>query len=223
MIVVPPTAGAQNPAYGLPNNTKTAKGGFCVILIFVKKVLNKSFFARPTPLVARELLGKFLVRQINGTRQSIALMITESEAYDGFKDRGSHAHRGQTARNQPMFGPPGHWYVYITYGLHWMLNIVTREAGYPAAVLIRGGITLSNSRELESMRKLNGPGRLTSYLEIDGELSNRAAAPATGLWIEDRGVKIRRGKVKNGKRIGIDYAGPYWAVRRWRYWLDASD
>src|SRR3989344_1000157 len=86
--------------------------------------------------VAHSLLGKYLVRRVNGKTK--AYKITETEAYVGPHDKASHAHRGKTKRNEVMFGPPGHWYVYFTYGMHYMLNIVTGRDGYPSAVLIRG-------------------------------------------------------------------------------------
>lgn len=171
----------------------------------MRKVLKPDFFNRPTPLVARSLLGKFLVRRIG--KKETALMITETEAYDGFRDKGSHASRGKTKRNWPMFGPPGRWYVYFTYGMHWMLNIVTRENDYPAAVLFRGA------------GNINGPGRLTKFLKIDAKLSAKPAIKRSGLWIEDRGVEIPVAKIEKGPRIGIDYAGRYWAGRHWRFRL----
>lgn len=146
-------------------------------------------------------------------------MIAETEAYDGFRDKGSHASRGRTGRNRPMFGPPGQWYVYFTYGMHWMLNVVVREKGYPAAVLIRGGLLFSALRRPEKREFVNGPGRLTKLLKIDGKLNAKPASRASDLWIEDRGIKIPAAEIKKGPRVGIDYAGPYWAKRHWRFWL----
>src|SRR3989344_8777993 len=107
-------------------------------------VLPQSFFNRPTVVVAQELLGKFLVRRVG--KREVAAMIIETEAYDGFKDKASHAHWGQTARNSIMFGKPGHIYAYFTYGMHWMLNIVTGEKGYPAAGLIRGAQIINENK-----------------------------------------------------------------------------
>mgnify|MGYP001579072548 FL=1 len=98
--------------------------------------LNQDFFNRPTLRVARELLGKYLVRQIG--RREISRVITEVEAYAGPEDRASHAWKGERTRNRVMFSKPGIWYVYFTYGMHWMLNVVTERAGYPAAILVRG-------------------------------------------------------------------------------------
>src|SRR5512139_559864 len=102
--------------------------------------LPRDFFARDTVLVARELLGKNLVRVQNGQRLGGAIL--ETEAYNGEVDLGCHARAGRTPRTQVMYGPPGHAYVYFTYGMHWMLNFVTQEEGFPAAVLIRAILPL---------------------------------------------------------------------------------
>lgn len=160
------------------------------------------FFERSALIVAKELVGKFLVRKI-GTRE-YAFMITETEAYDGFKDKASHAYRGKTKRNEPMFGPAGYWYVYFTYGMHWMLNIVTGQKGYPAAALIRGVVGV------------NGPARLTKKLKIDKKFNGQKADKRNKLWIEDRGVKISAKKVKKTPRIGVAYAEE-WAEKPYRY------
>ena len=102
----------------------------------MRKVLRPDFFERRPQVVARELLGKFLVRRYRGKIR--AYMITETEAYDGSRDLACHARSGKTARNAPMWGKPAHAYVYFTYGMHWMLNIVCGKKGRPSAVLIRG-------------------------------------------------------------------------------------
>src|SRR5438874_9276084 len=100
------------------------------------RAVERSFFERSALMVSRELLGKFLIRQL-GDRQ-IALPITETEAYIGPQDLACHASRGRTTRTDVMFGPGGHWYVYFIYGIHWMLNVVTGTEGHPSAVLLRG-------------------------------------------------------------------------------------
>jgi len=168
----------------------------------MSQILTQKFFNRQTEKVARELLGKFLVRRYRG--KTTARMITEVEVYDGFNDKASHAARGPTKRNAPMFGPAGHWYIYFTYGMHWMLNIVTREAGYPAAVLIRG------------VQGANGPARLTRFFKIDKKLNGLPATKESGLWVEDRRVRVQSAYIKKGPRMGVGYAGPYWARRRLR-------
>ncbi len=184
----------------------------------MRKVLKPEFFKRSTVKVAHELLGKFLVRKLG--KKVSALMITEVEAYDGFRDRGSHAFRGQTARTKIMFGSPGHWYVYFTYGMYYMLNIVTREEGYPAAILIRSVRSVKNGEPRPKIRReIKGPGRLTKFLRIDKKLNGAPASPKSGLWIEDRGFKVKKLKIKKGPRVGIAYAGQYWAGRHLRFWL----
>lgn len=153
--------------------------------------------------IAKDLLGKFLVRRIG--KKEIVLIITEVEVYDGFSDKASHASRGMTERNKVMFGKAGNWYVYFTYGMHWMLNLVVGPENYPAAILIRG------------TDKISGPARITKYLKIDGKFNGKPANKKTGFWIENRGIKIKPSEIKSVKRIGVDYAGPYWSRRKWRF------
>lgn len=199
----------------------------------MNKILSQRFFNRSALIVARELLGKFLVRRYRG--QEIALMITETEAYEGPQDKASHASRGKTERNKIMFGEAGRWYVYFTYGMHWMLNIVTGPKDYPAAVLIREAVLLPissfflsfessnrHSNILQNVRmseKIDGPARLTKYLKIDRKFNGRPADKKTGLWIEDRSVKIKPSQIKRAKRIGVDYAGK-WADKLYRFGIN---
>lgn len=164
--------------------------------------LGHKFFNRPTLQVAQELLGKYLVRKIGS--YSLARQITEVEAYVGLNDRASHASRGMTPRNRVMFGSPGVWYVYFTYGMHWMLNMVTEEKNYPAAVLIRG------------VEGISGPARVTKFFKINKHFNTKPAARKTGLWIEDRGVQVKQKEIHRSKRIGVDYAGA-WKHKLWRF------
>jgi DNA-3-methyladenine glycosylase len=175
----------------------------------MRKIIGKEFFNRDTRIVARELLGAFLIRKING--KELAVQITETEAYDGLSDLASHASRGKTSRTQVMFGHPGNFYVYLCYGVHEMLNVVTREDGYPAAVLIRGGV-------VESGLKLDGPGKLTKFLDIDRKLNNVSADRLNGLWFEDRGAIVSR-RIQKLPRVGVAYAGPVWSAKKWRFAL----
>lgn len=168
-------------------------------------ILSRKFFERATTTVAKDLLGKYLCRKYRG--KIMRAMITEVEAYDGFKDKASHAHRGETERNKVMFGPAGYWYVYFTYGVHWMLNVVTGKQGYPAAVLIRG---------IEGVR---GPARLTKFMKIDKNFNDKAVKRKTGLWVEDRGTKIKKSQIKKSKRIGVDYAGSIWRNKHYRFYV----
>ena len=171
---------------------------------YMRRALRGSFFNRPTIGVARELLGKYLVRRIGG--REIARQITEVEAYVGFQDKASHASRGMTPRNKIMFGKAGVWYVYFTYGMHWMLNVVTGRKGYPAAILIRG------------VDGISGPARLTKFFKIDKRFNGKSASRKIGLWIEDRGVKIAKSQIKRSVRIGVEYAGA-WKSKLWRFYL----
>lgn len=192
------------------------------------EILGQKFFNRKAPLVARELLGKFLVRRFE-SGEAFELMINEVEAYDGFEDKASHAHRGRTLRNAVMFGPAGFWYVYFCYGVHFMLNIVTEQEGYPSAVLIRGAEEAKDLRsgrahagagsQISGMgRKLvSGPGRLTKFLGIDKGFNCKEACPASDLWISDRGIVVDEARVKVTPRIGVSYAGPVWAKKEWRF------
>src|SRR3954454_13676477 len=151
----------------------------------------KSLQSKRTVFLARWLLGKFLVRRLpDGTE--VARMILETEAYCGETDLASHARAGRTKRTEVMYGEGGVWYVYLCYGIHEMLNLVVGPAGSPAAILIRGG------------EGAIGPGRVTKTLALDRKL-NRAPATdqSSGLWIEDRGVRIPRKIVTVTPRIGV--------------------
>lgn len=167
--------------------------------------LGTAFFDRPAEIVARDLAGRTLVRRIG--RRRIALIISETEAYLGPHDLACHAARGRTPRTEVLFAPAGTLYVYLVYGIHWMLNIVTGPAGYPAAVLIRSAGTAS------------GPGRLARALAITGRLNGRMANPETGLWFECGGGAAR---VLATPRVGVDYAGPRWSSRKLRFVVESS-
>ena len=159
--------------------------------------LPRSFYARNTIKVARELLGKVLVRKKEG--------VIEVEAYTE-NDPASHSYRGPTPRNRVMYGPPGHAYVYFCYGNHWLLNFVTEKEGVAGAVLIRAikpieGIELmKKNRGTNDIKNLtNGPGKLTKALGIDGK-DNGTDITRGNLYVEE-GITPR--KIQRGKRIGI--------------------
>jgi DNA-3-methyladenine glycosylase len=184
-------------------------------------VLGKEFFSRSSVVVARDLLGKYLVRKIGNRVEKFK--IVETEAYEGFDDKASHASRGKTPRNTPMFEGPATIYVYFTYGMHYMLNIVCGPKNYPSAVLIRG---ISPPFPLLHLRggiktNLSGPGRLTKYLQIDKSLNNKKLGKSSGLWVEFSNLKIENSKLKILKtpRVGIDYSGPIWSKKLWRFVL----
>lgn len=171
----------------------------------MKKVLENNFFDRPAVEVAKDLVGKYLVRRIRD--KEISLLITETEAYDGPEDKACHGRFGLTKRNAVMFGPAGRFYVYLIYGMHWMLNVITGPEGYPAGVLIRGA------------GEITGPARLTKYLKITKKLYNKPAKPKTGLWFEDRGILVPKHMILTTPRIGVDYAGPLWSKKLYRFVL----
>ena len=167
-------------------------------------VLGPDFFGRNADTVARDLIGKALVREQAGTRTSY--MITETEAYLGEHDLASHSARGRTQRTEVMFGPPGVLYIYLVYGMHWMINVVTGAPEHAAAVLIR------------SAGPFTGPGRLARGLQISSALNGVQAEPSAGLWFEDASVATTF-RIQAGPRIGIDYAGPAWSRRKLRFSL----
>lgn len=158
--------------------------------------------------LARWLLGKYLVRQRSDGNVE-ARMIIEVEAYNGEGDKACHARAGRTSRTAPLYEPGGIWYVYLCYGIHEMLNLVVGPKDWPAALLIRG------------VDGASGPGRVTKTLEIDRRLNARSACDVrTGLWLEDRGVRVPRALVHATPRVGIDYAGPVWSQKLWRFHFD---
>jgi DNA-3-methyladenine glycosylase len=173
----------------------------------MRKVLDEDFFERDARVVARELLGKYLVRRVRGKAR--AYKIIETEAYLGPHDLASHARHGKTKRNAVMHGPPGRWYIYFVYGMHYLLNIVTGPEGEPSGVLIRG------------VEGLPRPGVLTRTLRTDLALNAKKAASASGLWIEDRGERVAPRSIKTTPRIGIGYAGA-WAKKPLRFLLRAA-
>lgn len=190
--------------------------------------LSRTFFNRPTLRVARDLLGKFLVRRIG--RKIIVAMITETEAYCGPNDLASHASRGRTPRTEVMFGPPGHAYVYLIYGMYHCLNVVTERENYPAAVLIRG-VSLqwpidSEKPKPSTLKTVNckletylaGPGKLCRSFQINRDLNKEDLTTSKNLWLEDREIKLRPDQIKHATRIGINYARQY-KNKLWRFCL----
>ncbi len=173
-------------------------------------VLDASFFNRDTTVVARDLLDKVLVREIAGRRMWGRLV--EVEAYLGPEDLAAHSKGGRrTPRTEVMFGPPGHAYVYFTYGMHWCLNFVTREQGVPQAVLVRA---------LEpgpGVDRCAGPGLVTRALGIDRALNGAPLEPPD-LYVVDDGAPKRRVFVT--PRIGVQGTGR-WEKRLLRYVVDS--
>jgi len=179
------------------------------------KILSQSFCARDTLDVARELIGQIL------RRDDVVLRITETEAYCFPNDSANHSRVGRTARNAPMWGPAGYAYVYLCYGLHSMLNIVTQAEGQPAAVLIRACEPLEGLATVEQRRAsargvalLAGPGRVAAALGLDRSFSgHNLCAPGE--------LELCCGKMAQrilvGPRVGIDYALEPDRVAPWRF------
>ena len=163
--------------------------------------ITSDFFRQDVLKVAPALPGKLLVRRFEDGRR-LASRIIEVEAYRGAEDLACHASRGRTPRTEVMFGPGGFVYVYLIYGMYWMLNFVTGGKDIPQAVLIRG---------LES---ISGPGRLTRGYGITKDFYGEDLGSSPRLWLEDSAEPV---EVIAGPRIGVDYAGDYWASRPWRY------
>lgn len=191
------------------------------------QILPAAFYDRFVVDVAHDLLGKRLVRVINGQR--ISGIINETEAYDGEQDQACHAKSGKTARNYVMYGRPGRAYVYFTYGMHWMLNCVCGPEGYPAAVLIRSLIPdegldfIACKRQGISQRDwCSGPARLTRALAIGRECNEvDLTGTSGGLFIEESN-SITEDRIHRTPRIGIQYAGEPWVNMPWRFVLQES-
>ena len=199
----------------------------------VSSVLESSWFARPTCVVAADLIGKVLCRELtdsDGQQKILRMRISETEAYIGEGDAACHAHAGtRTPRTEIMYHIGGVFYVYLTYGIHHMLNLVSGPTESPEAVLIRAGFLTENSarlideqlldtnKQLNHIKQLAGPGKLTKGLQIDRTLYGKPITPASKVWVEDDGCQPL---VSLRPRIGIDYAGE---AKEWllRYiWTD---
>ncbi|KAF0096390.1 MAG: DNA-3-methyladenine glycosylase [Puniceicoccaceae bacterium 5H] len=173
------------------------------------EVLPPEFFARSALQVARELLGDYLCLREHPHGPVHRWVIHETEAYTGPDDKACHAAKGLTPRTQVMFGAPGHWYIYLCYGVHWMANIVCERQDHPAAVLLRGA------------GHADGPGKLTKGLGIGKQHHGKLAVPANGLWIET-GEDVPDKAVDVTPRIGIAYAEE-WVEKPFRFiWREAT-
>lgn len=163
--------------------------------------LDYTFYRRDVLQVAPELIGKFLVRKFDDGK-IFCSMITEVEAYRGEEDLGCHASKGRSPRTEIMYHDGGVIYVYLIYGMYWMLNFVTGWMEHPQAVLIRG---------LESFY---GPGKITRELKINGSFYGASLVDSGKIWVEDNGLMVNH---VAGTRIGIDYAGDVWKNKMWRF------
>lgn len=165
--------------------------------------LLREFFIRDVLDVAPDLIGKNLVIRLpDGTIGRFK--ITEVEAYRGSEDKACHACKGRTARTEIMFQEGGRLYIYLIYGMYWMLNVVTGQEDNPQAVLIRG------------LEKYPGPGKLTKSLGINRSFYGEDLVISERIWFEENEIIPL---IKTGSRIGIDYAGEFWKTKPWRYYI----
>lgn len=166
------------------------------------KRLDKEFFHRDCLEVAPDLVGKIVVSEIGG--EQVRVRITETEAYRGEEDTACHAHKGRTKRTEVLYGESGTVYVYLCYGMHWLMNVVTGEKEQPQAVLFRAG------------EDYEGPARLTKRLRVTGEQNKTSFVTSKVLWIEDDG---KRYEYTAAKRVGINYAAKEDIDKPWRFIL----
>ena len=177
------------------------------------KKLTRNFYTQPTLKTAKELLGKYIVRKIG--KKKLTGKIIETEAYVGPQDRASHAYKGKrTSRNKAEYLIGGHIYIYLVYGMYWQLNISTFKKEKPECVLIRA---VEAPREKISLT--NGPGKLCRYLKLDRSFYGEDLTKSKRIWLEDKGEKTESPQILLAKRIGIDYAGSYWAGKKLRFLL----
>lgn len=192
------------------------------------KIIDRTFFTRPTLHVARDLLGQRLVRVCNGER--LSGVIVETEAYVGPTDTACHASKGRTPRTKVMFGPPGHAYVYLIYGMYNMLNLVTEQPDFPAAVLIRAIEPVEGVAKMQTHRQRNGrpatkpanltsgPGKLCQALQIDKALNSWDVTVGQELWLESTNP-VSENAIATGPRVGINYADAKDREAPWRFWI----
>lgn len=166
----------------------------------MNKILPLKFFDDSTLEVAKNLLGKCLIREIDGKK--MVGVITETEAYIGEDDLACHAAKGRTKRTDILYQSPGTLYVYMIYGMYHCLNIVTEKKDFPSAILIR-----AVKVDGVDHNRTDGPGKLCKVLKIDRKLNGMKLGSKNGIWIEDRGIKIKEKDVVKSPRVGIDYAG----------------
>lgn len=187
--------------------------------------LADEFYMREVTEVARDLLGKRLVRRVDGQR--VSGIITETEAYRGEDDQACHARSGKTNRTAVMYGMAGRAYIYFTYGMHWCLNAVCGPVGYPAAVLLRAlhpeeGLDFIAERRpgLKPVDWCSGPARLCKALAIDGTFNGVSLCDEDSLLYIDEGYHLDTSMVTSAPRVGIQYAPEPWRSMPWRFTAD---
>jgi DNA-3-methyladenine glycosylase len=194
----------------------------------ISKRIERGFFAGDARSAARRLLGTYLVRVMDGRR--IGGMIVECEAYRGEEDLGCHAKAGLTPRTRVMYGPPGHAYVYFTYGMHWMLNFVVEAEGFPAAVLVRAIAPLEGIDQIAAHRSgrprrqwTDGPGKVCQALAIDRSFNGAdLCTPEAELFLEE-GAPVPDESVTIGPRVGLNNVPEPWKSIPWRFRIEQAD
>lgn len=165
--------------------------------------LGADFFHRDCLEVAPDLVGKLLIRQLpDGT--ILQERIAETESYRGEEDEACHAHKGRTKRTELLYRESGLIYVYLCYGMHWLMNVITGEPEQPQGVLFRAGVVH------------DGPAKLTKYLQVDKQWNGDSFLTCSNLWVADDGF---RPKVQTAERVGIGYAGEVWQKKQWRFFI----
>ncbi|MBM2811797.1 MAG: 3-methyladenine glycosylase, partial [Chloroflexi bacterium] len=172
--------------------------------------LPRAFYLRPTAEVARDLLGRYLVLQCDGAQRRIGLLV-ETEAYVGEQDQASHASHGRTKRTAPMYEEAGRVYIYLVYGMHWCLNVVTEDAGTPCAVLLRGAEPVEGLADLA-----NGPGKLCRAFGLDGRWNREDLTQ--GRLVISHGEPFALENIGVSARVGVAYAGA-WANEPLRFFV----
>jgi DNA-3-methyladenine glycosylase len=184
--------------------------------------LNESFFCRDTIEVARDLLGKKLVRKVG--QWCISGIVLETEAYRGEEDLACHARAGRTPRTEIMYGPPGRAYIYFIYGMHWLLNFVTEKENIPGAVLIRSikpvdGLDLISKKRKDQPEQMwtNGPAKICQALAIDGRLNGINACEPDSLIYLESGFEVDPGQISSSPRVGLNAVPEPWKSVDWRF------
>ena len=170
----------------------------------MNKRIDPEFFHRDVLEAAPDLVGKILVHRLpDGTE--LRERIAETEAYRGEEDKGCHAAKGRTKRTELLYGESGVIYVYLCYGMHWLMNVITGEKDQPQGLLLRAG------------KRFDGPAKKKKNMKIDGSFNGIDLRSCEEIWFEDDGC---RPEIKTAPRVGIDYAGDYWKNIEWRFIAD---
>lgn len=200
--------------------------------------LARRFYKEDSTLeISKKLLGKFVVRKWKGRK--LTGKIVETEAYIGPEDKAAHSYKGKvTKRTKIEYEEGGYIYIYLVYGMYWQFNIVTKGVNQPECILLRAIEPISAGRnsfkenspnekiirekdkkEMKLRDLTNGPGKLCMFLKLDGSFYGEDLVNSERIWLEDRGVKVKNSEIASGARIGIDYAGKYWANKPWRFYI----